>query len=33
MAKRFGDLEKQAIAVLANGGNPALSQDKRLANY
>ncbi|PSB27469.1 hypothetical protein [Chlorogloea sp. CCALA 695] len=33
MAKRFGDLEKQAIAILANGGNPALSQDKRLANY
>lgn len=33
MANRFGDLEKQAIAILANGGNPATSQDKRLANY
>ena len=33
MAKRFGDLEKQAIAILANGGNPALSQDTRLANF
>lgn len=33
MANRFGDLEKQAIAILANGGNPAQSQDTRLANY
>ncbi len=33
MGKRFGDLEKQAIAILANGGNPATSSDKALANY
>lgn len=33
MGKRFGDLEKQAIAILANGGNPATSQDDALRNY
>ncbi len=33
MAKRFGDLEKQALAILASGGNPATSQDTALANY
>lgn len=33
MGKRFGDLEKRAIAILANGGNPASSQDQALANY
>ncbi len=33
MGKRFGDLEKQALAILANGGNPATSSDKGLANY
>lgn len=33
MAKRFGDLEKQALAILANGGNPATSQNTALANY
>lgn len=33
MGKRFGDLEKQAIAILANGGNPATSQDEALRNY
>lgn len=33
MSKRFGDLEKQALAILANGGNPALSQDEALAKY
>lgn len=33
MGKRFGDLEKRALAILANGGNPATSADKALANY
>ncbi len=33
MGKRFGDLEKQALAILANGGNPATSQNTALANY
>jgi hypothetical protein len=33
MAKRFGDLEKRAIAILANGGNPANSNDTELARY
>lgn len=33
MGKRFGDLEKRAVAILANGGNPANSQDQELANY
>ncbi len=33
MGKRFGDLEKQAIAILANGGNPTTSQDEALRNY
>lgn len=33
MGKRFGDLEKQAIAILANGGNPAASTDQALAKY
>ncbi len=33
MAKRFGDLEKRALAILANGGNPATSQDEALRNY
>jgi len=33
MAKRFGDLEKRALAILANGGNPATSQDEALRNF
>ncbi|MGL4618342.1 MAG: hypothetical protein ACRCZS_04695 [Chroococcidiopsis sp.] len=33
MGKRFGDLEKRALAILANGGNPATSQDEALRNY
>lgn len=33
MGKPYSDLEKRAIAILANGGNPATSQDKALANY
>lgn len=33
MAKPFSDLERQAIAILANGGNPATSQDTALARY
>ncbi|MBW4665375.1 MAG: hypothetical protein KME01_14440 [Chroococcus sp. CMT-3BRIN-NPC107] len=33
MAKRFGDLEKQALALLAAGSNPANSPDTALANY
>lgn len=33
MARRFSDLEKQAVAILANGGNPANSQDEALRNY
>lgn len=33
MARRFSDLEKRALAILANGGNPATSQDEALRNY
>ena len=33
MGKRFGDLEKQALAILATGGNPATSPDTALARY
>lgn len=33
MPKRFGDLEKRAIAILANGGNPANSNDTEVARY
>lgn len=33
MAKRFGDLEKRCIAILANGGNPGTSNDEAVAKY
>jgi len=33
MPKHFGDLEKSAIAILANGGNPANSTDEAVAKY
>jgi hypothetical protein len=33
MGKPYSDLEKRAIAILANGGNPASSQDTALARY
>lgn len=33
MGKPYSDLEKRAIAILANGGNPATSQDQALARY
>ncbi len=33
MGKRFGDLEKQALALLAAGANPASSPDTALANF
>jgi hypothetical protein len=33
MPKPFSDLERQAIAILANGGNPANSSDTALARY
>ncbi len=33
MGKPYSDLERQAIAILANGGNPANSQDTALAKY
>lgn len=33
MAKPYSDLEKRAIAILANGGNPANSQDTAVAKY
>lgn len=33
MAKPYSDLEKRAIALLANGGNPAQSQDTAVARY
>lgn len=33
MPKRFSDLEKSAIAILANGGNPANSQDEAVQKY
>ncbi|PSB47300.1 hypothetical protein C7B80_10220 [Cyanosarcina cf. burmensis CCALA 770] len=33
MGKPYSDLEKQCIAILANGGNPANSQDEAVAKY
>lgn len=33
MGKPFSDLEKRAYAILANGGDPAQSQDQELAKY
>jgi hypothetical protein len=33
MGKPYSDLEKQALAVIRGGGNPATSADKGLANY
>lgn len=33
MGKPYSDLEKRALAILANGGNPAQSQDEALAKY
>lgn len=33
MAKPFSDLEKRAIAILANGGDPTQSRDLELARY
>lgn len=33
MGKPYSDLEKRALAILANGGNPAQSQDTAVANY
>lgn len=33
MGKPYSDLERQAIAILANGGNPATSADTALARY
>lgn len=33
MGKPYSDLEKQALAVIRGGGNPANSQDQGLANY
>jgi hypothetical protein len=33
MGKRFGDLERRALAVLAGGGNPANSADEELKKY
>jgi hypothetical protein len=33
MGKPYSDLEKQALAVIRGGGNPANSADKGLANY
>lgn len=33
MGKPFSDLEKRAFTILANGGDPAQSQDTELANY
>lgn len=33
MGKRFGDLERRALAVLAGGGNPANSVDEELKKY
>ncbi|WP_009632445.1 hypothetical protein [Synechocystis sp. PCC 7509] len=33
MGKRFGDLEKQALAILAGGGDPATSLDEGLKKF
>lgn len=33
MGKPYSDLEKRVLAILANGGNPAQSQDSSVANY
>ena len=33
MAKPYSDLEKQALAIIRGGGNPATSADEGLANY
>ena len=33
MGKPYSDLEKRALAILANNGNPASSQDAEVANY
>lgn len=33
MGKPYSDLEKRALAILANGGDPAKSQDTALAKY
>lgn len=33
MADRFGDLDRRAFAIIANGGNPATSNDQELARY
>lgn len=33
MGKPFSDLEKRALAILANGGDPAQSRDLELARY
>lgn len=33
MGKPFSDLEKRALAILANKGDPAQSQDEEVANY
>jgi hypothetical protein len=33
MGKPYRDLEQRAIAILANGGNPATSQDQAVARY
>ena len=33
MGKPFSDLEKRAFTILANGGDPAASQDSELASY
>lgn len=33
MAKPYSDLEKQVLAILTSGGNPANSENKDVANY
>ena len=33
MGKPFADLEKRALAILGNGGDPAQSLDRELASY
>jgi hypothetical protein len=33
MGKPYSDLEKQALAIIRGGGNPATSADEGLANY
>jgi hypothetical protein len=33
MGKPYSDLEKQALAIIRGGGNPAVSADKGLANF